>query len=602
MGNKLVDLRDARFIIYEQLKIAELFQYERFRDHSEETIEMAIKAAEKLAVNEYYPINSEGDKIGASYDKGKVTVPPPYHGAYEKFCAAGWTAPAESYELGGQQLPLAVNFIAWNLFFAANQSLAVYSCLTHSVGKVIELFGTYEQKEKYLEAVYSGKYQGCMVLTEPQAGSDVGAVRTKAVPQDDGTFLITGNKIFISGGDHDMTENLVHVFLARVEGDPEGTRGLSCFIAPKIRINPDGTLGESNDIVCTGIEAKTGMKGSATCSLAFGDNGQCVAELIGERGKGIMTMFYMMNEQRVIVGLQGYSMGSSAYLHALDFARQRKQGPAFGRKSGEQVPITGHPDVKKNLLLMKSYTEGLRALLYYTAHCMDLAAVSEDPAAKKKYNNLVEILTPICKAHGSARGFDACVTAVQVHGGYGFCRDYYVEQLMRDCKITTIYEGTNGIQANDLLGRKIVMQEGAAFAALIMEIQAVIKAVKGNEELASCAGDMDGYVDALIRVTEALRREMAGENAYLAYSWASLYLNICGDIVLGWLLLDQARIAAEKLANIAADDPDVLFLTSKINTAKFFIRAILPRVSGEITTILKNDPSILKMADEFFID
>ncbi len=602
MGNKLVDLQDARFIIYEQLQIARLFEYERFRDHSEETIEMAIKAAEKLAVNEYYPINSEGDKIGTVYENGGVTVPPAYHLAYKKFCTAGWTAPSEAYELGGQQLPLAVNFIIQNLFFAANQSLAVYSCLTHSVGKVIELFGTDEQKKKYLEPIWSGRYQGCMVLTEPQAGSDVGAVRTKAVPRDDGTYLLTGNKIFISGGDHDMTENSVHVLLARVEGDPEGTRGLSCFIAPKIRINPDGTLGENNDITCTGIEHKTGMKGSATCSLAYGDQGQCIGELIGGRGQGIRTMFFMMNEQRVIVGLQGYSMGSSAYLHALDFARQRKQGAAFGEKSGEQAAIIGHPDVKKNLLLMKGYTEGLRALLYYIAHCMDLAEAAAAPEDKKKYQLLVEILTPICKAHGSGKGFDSCVMAVQVHGGYGYCQDYYVEQLMRDSKITTIYEGTNGIQANDLLGRKIVMQEGAAFDALIVEIKSVITAGKEIDDLAAYAGDMDEYVDSLIRVTEILRREIAGGNAYLAYSWASCYLDILGDIVLGWMFLDQARIA-EAILNSPADSRfDTVFLTSKINTAKFFIGAILPQVTGKIASILKNDAAILQMADESFID
>ncbi len=617
MGNKLVDLRDARFVIYDQLKIADLFGYERFADHSEETIEMAIKAAEKLAVNEYYPINSIGDQIGVAYENGKVRVPEVYHPAYKKFCEAGWTAPNESYEVGGQQLPLVVNFIGQMLFFAANQSLMVYTCLTHSAGKVIELFGSEEQKNRYLEAVYSGRYQGCMDLTEPQAGSDVGAVRTKAIPNDDGTYSIIGNKIFISGGESDLTENTVHILLARVEGDPEGTKGLSCFIVPKTRVNDDGTLGESNDVTCTGVEHKTGMKGSATCSLAYGDNNQCIGELLGGRGKGIVTMFKMMNEQRVVVGLEGYSMGSSAYLHALDFARERKQGDAFGQRTGDQVRIIEHPDVRKNLLMMKSYTEGIRALLLYTTHCMDLMEIIQDKAEKQKYSDLVEVLTPICKAHGTEKSFEVCVTAVQVHGGYGYCQDYYVEQLMRDCKITTIYEGTNGIQANDLLGRKIVMRDGAAFQTLIFEIRSVIKSVQGMDGLSTYAEDMDGYVNMLTAVSDQLRKQMVSGNSYLAYSWASQYLNVFGDIVLGWMFLAQAKIAVEKLSaiflsqgavdrvmqdSIASGDPDAIFYTSKINTAKFFIGSVLPQVKGKIDAICRNDDALLMMEDKFFVD
>ncbi len=617
MGNKLVDLKDARFVIYDQLKIADLFAYDRFSDHSEETIEMAIRAAEKLAVNEYYPVNSVGDQSGVLYENGKVSVPAVFHPAYKKFCQAGWRAPSEAYEVGGQQRPRAVKFLGQMLFLAANQSLMVYSCLTHSAGKVIEIFGTEEQKSKYLEAVWSGRYAGCMDLTEPQAGSDVGAVRTKAIPNDDGTYSIVGNKIFISGGDTDLTENTVHILLARVEGDPEGTKGLSCFIVPKIRVNDDGTLGESNDVTCTGIEHKTGMKGSATCSLAYGDNHQCIGELLGGRGKGIVTMFHMMNEQRIVVGLEGYSMGSSAYLHALDFARERRQGSAFGQKTGDQVRIIEHPDVRKNLLVMKSYTEGIRALLLYTIHCMDLMEISQDKAAKQKYSDLVEVLTPVCKAHGTEKSFDVCVTAVQVHGGYGYCQDYYVEQLMRDCKITTIYEGTNGIQANDLMGRKIVMRGGGAFQTLISEIQSVIQSARGIEGLSSYAGDLDGYVNLLMVVSDQLRSRMAGEDSYLAYSWASQYLNVFGDIVLGWMFLAQAQIASEKLNDIfkargvadkpaqdgiAGSDPDAMFYTSKINTAKFFIGAILPQVKGKIDAILKNDDAFIKMDDRFFMD
>lgn len=617
MGNKLIDLKDARFALYNQINVEKLFGYERFSDHSVETVEMTIKAAEKLAVNDFFPINPLGDEAGVTFDNGKVTVPEVYHAAFKKFREGGWVNPGELYDVGGQQLPLVVDYIAKMLFFAANQSLMGYIGITHSAAKVIETFGTDAQKDKYMMALYEGRFGGGMDLTEPQAGSDVGAVRTKAIPNADGTYSIIGSKIFITGGDQDLTENVVHILLARVEGDPAGSKGLSCFIVPKIRVNEDGTLGEANDVITTGIEHKMGMKGSATCSLAFGDNKQCVGELLGGQGKGIITMFHMMNEQRILVGLEGYSMGSSAYLHALDFARERKQGVAFGQKSGDQVRIIEHPDVRKNLTWMKSCTEGMRALLLYTISCMDMQSVTEDKDEKKKMSDIIEVLTPICKAYCTEKGFDVCVTAMQVFGGYGFCKDYYVEQLLRDCKITTIFEGTNGIQSNDLLGRKIVMRDGTAFQTLISEINAGIKLASGVSELLTYAEDMNEYVTMLVQVTDQLRSQMASGNGYLAYSRATEYLTAFGDIALGWMLLVQAKIAADKLNamfkeqgavdktaqdKIIKSDPDATFFASKIQTAKFYIGTVLPVVKGKIEAILKNDGAILKMDEAFFIE
>jgi alkylation response protein AidB-like acyl-CoA dehydrogenase len=599
MGNKLIDLRDARFTIYDQLKIEDIFAYDKFSDYTKEMVDMVIDTAEKLAVNEYYPINEVGDKTGVAFDDGKVTVPEAFHAAYRKFCEGGWTAPAESYDLGGQQMPTMLNYLTQMLFFAANQSLMVYTCLTHSAGKVLEIFGTDEQKDKYLGPIWEGKWGGCMDLTEPEAGSDVGAIRTKAIPNEDGTFNIKGNKIFISQGDSDLTENIVHILLARVEGDPEGTKGLSCFIVPKTRVNADGSLGEFNDVLCTGVEHKMGMKGSATASLAYGDNDNCIGELIGGRGKGIITMFHMMNEQRIVVGMEGIAMGSTAYLHALDFARERKQGVAFGERTGPQVPIIEHPDVRRNLLLMKSYTEGIRALLLYAAKCVDISDNIEDEDEKRKYGNLVEILTPICKGGGTDRGFDACITAIQVFGGYGYCQEYYVEQLARDCKITSIYEGTNGIQANDLLGRKIVMRDAAAFDALIAEIKSAIEDAKVVDGLSAYAQELEGYLNLFIE-TSALLRDRMKENGFLAYSWATPYLTVAEDIAVAWMLLAQSVVASEKLK--AADASEVDFLTSKINTTKFFISSVLPQVTGRLEAIKKNDDTFLQLEDKYFID
>jgi alkylation response protein AidB-like acyl-CoA dehydrogenase len=438
-----------------------------------------------------------------------------------------------------------------------------------------------------------------MDLTEPEAGSDVGNVRTKATPNADGTYSIKGNKMFISSGETNLTENIVHILLARIEGDPEGTKGLSCFIVPKIRVNADGSLGKPNDVLCTGIEHKMGIHAFPTASLAYGDNNDCVGELIGGQGKGIVTMFYMMNEQRLVVGLEGIAMGGSAYLHALDFARERKQGVAFGQKTGPQVPIVEHPDVRRNLLLMKSYTEGIRALLLYAAKCTDIKEHTEDETAKQKYSDLVEILTPICKAGATDRGFDTCVTAIQVLGGYGYCQEYYVEQIARDCKITSIYEGTNGIQANDLLGRKISMKNGAAFDALIGEIKTAIANAKGIADLAAYAKDFEEYLNLFIEVTGLLRTGVK-ENGFLAYSWATPYLAVAEDISVAWMLLEQSVIATEKLK--AGDATEADYLTSKINTTKFFIGAVLPQVTGRLNAIKKNDASFLQLEDKYFID
>jgi alkylation response protein AidB-like acyl-CoA dehydrogenase len=601
MGNKLLDMRDVRFAIYDHLKISDLYKYGQFEDYNDDIVEMAIDTAEKLAVGEYYPVNESGDKTGVGFEDGKVTVPPEFHAPYGKFCEGGWTAPSESYDYGGQQMPMMLNYLTQTLFFAANQSLMVYTCLTHSAGKVIEIFGTDEQKSKYLEPIWMGQWAGCMDLTEPEAGSDVGAIRTKAIPNDDGTYSIKGDKIFISQGDSDLTENVVHILLARIEGDPEGTKGLSCFIVPKTRVNDDGSLGEHNDVLCTSIEHKMGMKGSATAALAYGDNGDCVGELLGGRCKGIVTMFHMMNEQRIVVGMEGIAMGGSAYLHALDFARERKQGVAFGNKTGPQVPIIEHPDVRRNLLFMKSYTEGIRALLFYAAKCMDLKNFSENPDEQRKYSDLIEMLTPICKAGGSDRGFDACVTAIQVFGGYGFCQEYYVEQLARDCKITSIYEGTNGIQANDLLGRKIVMRDASAFNLLLAEIRAAIAEAKGVSKLRDYAEKLEGYV-AHFEETSALLRERLGENAFLTYSWATPYLNVAEDIAVAWMLLAQATVAAGKLGEDGLLEADKNFYESKINTAGYFIGAILPQVTGRLVAIANNDDAFLQMEDRHFID
>jgi hypothetical protein len=436
-----------------------------------------------------------------------------------------------------------------------------------------------------------------MDLTEAQAGSDVGAVRTKAVKNPDGTYSITGGKIFITGGEQNLTENIIHILLARIEGDPEGTKGLSCFVLPKIRVADDGSLGEGNDIVCSGIEHKMGMKGSATAVLNFGDNGRCIAELLGPERKGINVMFHMMNEQRILVGMQGMAQAGTAYLHALNFAMERKQGSAFGSRDTKQVAIIGHPDVRRSLLWMKAHAEGMKALILYTMYCMDRESVSIDEAEKSLWQDRVEILTPICKAYCSDKGFETCVKAIQVHGGYGYCHEYKVEQCARDSKITSIYEGTNAIQALDLFGRKVRMKKGAALKSLMEAMNASVEEARGFSELSSYADEVGRAVSALQNLTDYLLAAASSDDAYLAYAWASPYLEIFGDVVLGWILIWQAAIASR---NAGHDHNDTAYYGAKIVTAKFYAGSILPAVHGKIEAVYKNDKSLLQMEEALF--
>lgn len=588
MANKLTDIDDAKFILYEQLKIEDLCKAKKFQDHSKETFNMIIDAAEKLAVNDFQPVNSEGDEIGCTLQQGfSPKVPELFHKPYRMFCEGGWVNMPEDYSVGGQQVPLTVDFVCKELFFAACHSLTAYSGLTHSAAKVIERYGTDLQKKKYMGALYEGRYYGGMNLTEAQAGSDVGAVRTKATRNADGTYKIEGTKIFITGGDNDLCENVVHIILARIEGHPEGTKGLSCFVVPKIRVNEDGSLGDANDVICSGIEHKMGMKGSATCVLNFGENGKCIGELIGPEQQGIIVMFTMMNEQRALVGLQGLAQASAAYLHAVEFARVRNQGGQFGSKSAKQVPIITHPDVRRNLVWMKAYTEGMRSLVFYLMYCMDKMDECDDAAEKTRLRYLVEMLTPVCKAYCTDKGYDVCTRAIQVHGGYGYCTEYKVEQFARDCKITSIYEGTNGIQALDLFGRKIRMSNGAAAEALFREMEALIAEASAVKSLASYAGEVGKSLAALKGVTAYLIQQSTSENAYLAYSWASPYLEIFGDVLLGWLFLWQAKVAA------GSRSAGEKFYAEKVSTAQFYIDSLLPVVHGKIAAIMKGDKSLL---------
>ncbi len=619
MGNSLVSMRDQQFVLFEQLGIDKLFASEKFKDFSSDDILMMLNEAEKMAVNTILPTYVEGDKEGCHLKDGKVMTPASFKPAFRKFVEAGWLCPTKSPDVGGQGLPISVGTALTEVFAAANIAFLMYSGLTFGAAGLIERFGTEEQKNKYMYKMFAGEWCGTMCLTEPGAGSDVGALKTTARRNPDGTFSITGTKCFISAGDHDLAPNIVHPVLARIEGDPPGTRGISIFTVPKIRVNADGSLGEPNDVNTGNVEHKMGLKGNATCTLNFGEDGKCIGELLGKEREGMRVMFHMMNEARLEVGMQGLGHASASLEHAVAYAKERVQStPVWEMKNpdAKAVAIIEHPDVRRDLLWMKAYVEGLRALNYFTAACMDRAEVAETEAEKEKWHGFVELLTPICKAYSSDRGFEVCGKGIDVYGGYGYCQEYPVEQYMRDCKIASIYEGTNGIQSLDLVGRKLGMRKGANMMNMLGEMGATVAKAKASEDLKPYAGRLEEAMNALMELTMTFASLGKSGSFLIPVLYASPFLDIMGDVVTGHFLLQAASIAEEKLKAIYAEagaekskgrqralvreNRDVAFYTGKIASAKFFASEILPTIKGRCEAIKIGDKIALEIADESF--
>jgi hypothetical protein len=477
----------------------------------------------------------------------------------------------------------------------------MYAGLTHGAGKLVENFGTDKQKELFLKKMYTGEWTGTMLLTEPEAGSDVGALSTTAVKNDDGTYSITGNKIFISSGEHDLADNIIHPVLARIEGAPAGTDGISLFLVPKIWVNDDGSLGEPNDVVCTGIEEKMGIHGNATCSLSLGSKGQCRGTLLGEENKGMRAMFLMMNEARLLVGMQGLACASPAYVYAVNYARQRVQGRHLNQiedKSAPPVAIIEHPDVRRMLLTMKAYVEGMRSLLYYIGLCDDRMEITADKEEKAMLQAMVDLLIPVAKGYVTDRAFEVCSLGVQVYGGYGYIKEYPAEQLLRDCRITQIYEGTNGIQAMDLLGRKLGMNNGKPVMKLFEEIQKTIAAGKNNAGTAPYAEALEKVANKLGEVAMHIGAT-AMENRMAAFAFAHPFMEVAGDVIMAWQLLWRANVAAEKLEN-GARKKDVPFYEGILKSAEFFTSSVLPVSFGKMKSILGTNTAIVDISADAF--
>jgi alkylation response protein AidB-like acyl-CoA dehydrogenase len=617
MQDVIVDERDVRFVLWEHLAIEDLFKHDQFKDFSREDFDMIISEVKKFSEEIIMPANIEGDREGVKLEDGQVKVCQAYRSAYDAFCEAGWISMASPPEFGGQGLPEILSIAASEYFCAASVAFSMYTGLTRAAVDLMKVFCTEDQKQKYIPNMITGKWGGTMALTEAGAGSAVGDLKTTA-KQKDGKWYLTGSKIFISAGDNDLVENNIHLVLARAEGSPPGIKGVSLFVVPKYKIKDDGTPGEFNDVNCVNIEEKMGIHGASTCTLNFGDNENCEGELVGELEKGIRYMFHMMNEARIGTGLQGLSSASAAYQHSLSYAKERIQGVAIENMKDVNAPrveIIKHPDVRRMLLSMKAYVEGMRALLYKGVYYGTLAELASDPAEKEKYEDLLALLTPVIKAYCSDRGFMVTNDAMLVYGGYGYCSEYPVEQYLRDCKISSIYEGTNGIQALDLIGRKVLnikkqMKPYNDFIAMIKEI-----AEKGTKHkaLGAYAEKVKVAIETLDASTKMLvEKGLAGDQAYPVLV-ASPYLKMFGDVCLGWLWLEQVLIADEKLNALyeqegAKDDDakaqlverldEVAFYVGKLHAGKYYIDCLLPEADAVAQYIRTDNRDVLLVPEK----
>ena len=601
MAQVIADRRDLEFVLYEQMEIEKLLGQDKFADLNRKMFDMVISEARNFAIKELLPTYAEGDSEGVRFENGQVKVPECFHRPHKLLIEGEWTSMSEDPEVGGQGLPHMMSAAVSEYIVGGNYALANYGRMGHGTGKMVELFGTQAQKDLFLEKLYTGVWGGTMLLTEPNAGSDVGALTTKAVKNPDGTYTLTGEKIFITNGDHDLAENIIHPVLARIEGAPAGTKGISIFLVPKIWVNDDGSIGEPNDIICTGIEEKMGIHASATCSMSMGSKGECRGLLLGEENRGMHIMFVMMNEARVGVGFQGFNHASCAYLYAVNYARERLQGrdlEKFNERDAPQVPIINHPDVRRMLLWMKAHVEGMRSFIYYLSRCFDRMEGAGTEEEKARNLGLADLLTPLVKAYCAQRGFDVCVQAIQVYGGYGYTKEYPVEQLARDCKIASIYEGTDGIQAMDLLGRKLGMQKGAIFMGFMQEVQKTIAAARESESLNVLADNLDAANNRLGEVAMHLGQTAMSPKVKVAFAHAFPFLDAMGDVIMAWMLLWRAAVAAPKLEKARKKDKD--FYQGQIKSAEFFIQTVLPVTLGKMNAIVDSSPAAGEISEDAF--
>ncbi|HXZ71182.1 MAG TPA: acyl-CoA dehydrogenase, partial [Streptosporangiaceae bacterium] len=584
MAEYIPPLRDIKFVLEQLADLDGLSKLEAYAHADPGTVLGVIEESGQFIAEVVAPLNQIGDTAGCTLDgDGNVTTAPGFKEAYQQYVEAGWGSVPFPDEFGGGGFPWLVAVVMQEMMASANMVFMLCPLLTQGAIDMLTQHGSPAQQATFVEKMVTGEWAGTMNLTEPQAGSDLGAVRVKAVPAGDGTWRITGQKTFITFGEHDLAGNIIHLVLARVPGAPAGTRGISCFIVPKYLVNDDGSLGDRNDLRCVSIEHKLGIHASPTCVMSYGDAGGAVGYLIGEANQGMRYMFTMMNTARLSVGLQGLSIAERAYQDALRYAQERKQGRAVGAPPGVLSAIVEHPDVRRMLLTMKAYIEAMRALLYTNAISIDLARHHPDRAEREARQELVDLLTPISKAWCTDLGVELASIGLQVHGGMGYVEETGIAQYLRDSRISPIYEGTNGIQAIDLVMRKVPMRDGGVVGDLLAQMEAL------DPELAAAGPELAGVRPALADGVRVLReatgwilsRSRAEPNDALA--GAAPYLRMGGLVVGGWLMARSA-LAASRLLRDAAG-PDAVFLQEKIGTACFYAGQLLPQAAGLLPAV-----------------
>ncbi|MBK7414347.1 MAG: acyl-CoA dehydrogenase [Dechloromonas sp.] len=593
MSEYCAPLKDIRFVMQELAGMEQVVALPGCEEATPDVVDAILEEAARFSAEVLSPLNRIGDTNGAKWKDTVVTTTPGFKEAYRQFVDNGWNGLGCDPEFGGQGLPRLLSTAVSEMWKASNHAFSLCPMLTQGAIEALMIAGTDEQKAAYLPNLVSGEWTGTMNLTEPSAGSDLAAVRSRAVPVGDGTFKIFGQKIFITYGEHDMADNIVHLVLARTPTAPEGVKGISLFVVPKFLLKADGTPGERNDAYCVSIEHKLGIHGSPTAVLAFGDNGGAIGTLVGEENRGLEYMFIMMNAARFNVGLEGLGDAERAYQRAVAYARDRVQGPELGVRGGPKVAIIKHPDVRRMLMSMRARTEAMRALAYVTATAQDNAHSNPDEVARKQGQAFAELMIPVVKGWSTESAIDIASLGVQVHGGMGYIEETGAAQHLRDARITTIYEGTTAIQANDLIGRKIAREKGVTINAIIADMRAA--AAQLDCELASIGARQNVAVDALEKAVFWIVENFSSEPK-ATHAGAVPFLHLLGITAGGW---QMGRTAVIARAKIAAGDTDP-FWSAKLATTRFFADHFLTQVPGLSESVLAGGAGALEMAEDSF--
>lgn len=599
MAEKFISDRNLKFLLYEVFDAEALLKYPRYADHSKDVFDMVLETAMKMGKELFKPIFSEMDKNAPEYVNGSVKVHPAVRGIMREAGAGGWIGATFPYEHGGQQLPEMIGMtVPTAIFAAANYSAAVFHGLTTGAAGLIASFGTQEMRDMYLPKMMAGEWQGTMALTEPQAGSSLTDITLTGTPAEEGYYLMKGQKIFISAGDHDGADNVIHLAIGRIKGAPAGIKGISLFIIPQKRIEANGELA-ANDVNCAGIYHKLGYRGSPITQLAFGENGDCRGWLVGEPNKGLSYMFQMMNGARIDVGLGATCIASAAYYASLEYAKERPQGRKLSSKDplAPQVPIIEHPDIRRMLLFQKAIVEGSLSLLMQCSLYHDMEKVTQGEESEN-YNLLLELLTPVGKSYPSEMGILSCSQGLQILGGYGYCDEFPLEQYYRDVRIHPIHEGTTGIQAMDLLGRKMTMKQGKAGQLYLKEARKTIQEAGG--ELKPYADALSSALSQLEHVTMHLLGIAAKGNPERFLADATLYLEFFSIIAIAWQWLLQAVSARKALAKGDLLPSDVNFYQGKLYTCRYFFGYELPKIKGLAERLTNDDGLTLEIKNDYF--